>query len=191
MIGLDFYESLVPPDQENRMIRPPKWGQLVLFVVSFSVLTVGVGTILNDNSLGWLLLVTGAIITLVSICLLLPGCSFLELTQEGFTLCRLFRRETFRWNDVTRFGVVLVGQRPKVVFQNADPTSKVPPHRVFKNRPSGFEAALPGTFGLGPEVLAVLMNDWRVRSLSAAQQPLPASVRLARIQESGFPGHAA
>jgi hypothetical protein len=169
VIGLEFGESLVPPYRENRMLRPNKWAQLVLLVLSFTVVTIGLATILNDNSLGWLLVVPGAIITLVSTCLLLPGCSFLELTPEGFTLCRLFRRHTYRWNDVTRFGVVLVGQTPRVVFQYADPTSQVPSRHVLKNRRSGFDAALPGTFRLAPEDLAVLMNDWRARSLGAAQ----------------------
>jgi hypothetical protein len=167
VIGLDFHKQLVPPDQANRVIRPHKWATLVLFLLNFTLFTLGVCTILNDNPVGWLLAVPCGIFALIGVCLLLPGCSFLELNEEGFTLCSMFRRESYRWDDVARFGVVLVGSRPKVAFHYAATSSTLSPEgAAIAMQLGGYEAAMPTTFGLDPEDLAVLLNDWHTRSLA-------------------------
>jgi hypothetical protein len=78
----------------------------------------------------------------------------------------MFRRESYLWEDVARFGVVLVGHRRKVGFHYAHTTAMSSPFRAaVTTQLGGYEAALPSTFGMDPEDLALLMNEWRGRSV--------------------------
>jgi hypothetical protein len=169
-----------PAEGAVRMLRPRKWLPLVVFLASFIGLTVGTQKVLEDDPVGWLVAAPCGILTLVSILALHPSASYLELTPEGFTICRVFRKETFRWQEVERFGVMIAGHWPKVLFRYANTLTDEIPRRRLTWPVSAFEAALPSTFGLSTDELAILMNEWHARCMEATKPAVPQAVQLER-----------
>ena len=47
---------------------------------------------------------------------IIPGCSYLELEKEGFTMCSLFRKHRYAWDEIACFGVTEIGHNKMVGF---------------------------------------------------------------------------
>jgi hypothetical protein len=93
--------------------------------------------------------------------------SYLKLDSEGFTMCSMFRAQTFRWVDVTGFGVGRVLTNKMVMF-NFEPTyTRTPGLRSFNVDLVGFEAGLPDSYGLKHDELAELLNKFKQASHGA------------------------
>lgn len=109
--------------------------------------------------LGWFEILFFGLCLLAGLAQLHPGCSYLQLDREGFTLCSLFRRHRFRWEEIEGFYVVFAG-REMVGWKFSAGCRAV---ALFKlNRAiAGCDAALPDTYGMSAEELASLMNQWR------------------------------
>jgi hypothetical protein len=94
---------------------------------------------------------------------LLPNASYLKLEKEKFIICIFFRKYTYKWNETQDFFVNDIGRlagifgypvRSKIVmFYHSNI------HR-FPNRLQG----LPDTYGMKPEKLADLMNNYKKNS---------------------------
>jgi hypothetical protein len=94
----------------------------------------------------------------------------LSLSPEGFTVTNLGRTATTPWTHVESFGVMSPGGRARIVGYNfVEGLGGVAGMRRAARSRMGYEALLPDTYGLKPEELARLMNDWRERSPSSEQ----------------------
>ncbi len=88
-----------------------------------------------------------------------PRAAYLQLSSDGFTFCSLFRAQFVPWTQVREFAVIRVGQK-RMVAWNFTPNhpARVRMRRISKAL-SGYEAALPDTYGLKPQELAEVLNS--------------------------------
>ncbi len=89
---------------------------------------------------------------------LFPGSSYLELTENGFTMCSLFRRSTTQWPDVEGFSVIEIAGNEMVSWNYTENYEKHQTGRAISKAISASEAALPDTYGMQAKELAGLMN---------------------------------
>ena len=92
-----------------------------------------------------------------------PRAAFLRLDEAGFTFCSLFRAQTVRWETVADFGVITVHAFRMVAWNFVPGHPRTGRARMLSQAVSGYEAALPDTYGLKPVELANLMNTLRQR----------------------------
>ena len=120
---------------------------------------IGIRMIASGDAMGWLVAIVfgaGCVIFAVS---MLPGASYLELTDDGFLVCSLFRSHSTSWKAISEFRVGDIAPgRKSVVFDLADgaPASLL---RSVNRALAGCEGALPDNYGMKPEALAALMNE--------------------------------
>ena len=117
--------------------------------------------------IGWIGIVFFGFGVLVFLTQLLFDPSWLYIRSDGFSYCNLFRKSPLILSrDVSDFRIARVppsGNRMVVFDWNAAPSSGV---RRFNTGAVGATDALPETYGMGPEELAALLNDWRLRAIS-------------------------
>jgi hypothetical protein len=115
----------------------------------------------EGDSTGWAAILffgTGGIVFCL---LLLPGSAYLKLDPAGFTICSLFRTHSIRWQEVDSFEVARIASRKMVVFNFSNLHRGPEFARKLASKISGYEGALPETYGLSAEELAAVMNRWR------------------------------
>lgn len=126
---------------------------------------------------GWLILFCGVLWLIAGLASLLPGATFLRLTAEGLCLSTFFYRQELRWDDVAKFrlfqfnkppGTLMSSFRARTfVVADISPDAKHPPKGVEKMRQVyGCDFFLPYTFGMSPQSLADVLNEWRMQHRS-------------------------
>ena len=112
---------------------------------------------------GWALLVIGGLLIPVAIVQLLPGAASLALDQDGFHITGLYRRTSYRWDEIEAFGVYYPTPKKQMVGFNFLPGSRRKSLVMQKSREKfGYEAGLGDIYGLGPEEFAAMMNAYRI-----------------------------
>jgi len=101
---------------------------------------------------------------LVALVQLVPGSTYLQVHQQGFTLCTLFRKSTVPWSAVDEFFVVTMRQSGVKVHEmvgfNFVPTyDQAQLGRRIAKVIGKCEGALPDTYGKKAEELAEFMNS--------------------------------
>ena len=92
---------------------------------------------------------------------LIPGASYLRLTESGFTVCSLYRATTYQWSNVVGFGTATVRGNALVVYDFSDTYQAQPRSRRAAKAFMGVEAAIPDTYGHSAEDLARILNEWK------------------------------
>ena len=110
-----------------------------------------------------------------------PRASYLSLDGEGFTFCSLFRAHTVRWADVTGFGVIEVGAGRLVAWNFVPGHPRTGSARAISQAISGYEAALPDTYGPKPTELTARMNTLRQRWGEPPAEPFFSETEVARL----------
>jgi hypothetical protein len=134
-----------------------------------SLLFVVVGFLARGDG-GWLAWSSIAFFGLCFVVLvvnLAPGSAHLRLDSHGFEVRSLFRSHSYRWEDVKEFGVGHVGLRRMVMFNFAAEFRQQGRGRGVAAFLTGWEGALPDTYGVSAEALAEMLNE-RKRKASAA-----------------------
>jgi hypothetical protein len=90
--------------------------------------------------------------------------STLRLDADAMHIYHGLKSSTHRWADVSAFSVVDVGTL-MIVFDDA--TMRDGSLVQFNRSMIGRGGGLPDTYGVTPEDLAWLLNEWRQRALSA------------------------
>jgi hypothetical protein len=110
---------------------------------------------------GWVLLVIGGLLTPVAAIQLLPGAASLTLDEEGFHITGLFRRTSYRWDEIEEFGVYSPTPKKQMVGFNFLPGRRTKSMLMQKSREElGYEAGLGDAYGLNPEQFAEMMNGY-------------------------------
>lgn len=112
---------------------------------------------------GWFVAIVFGLGSLVFAVQLLPGSSYLLLEPDGFTVRTLYRLQKYRWAEVERFGVTRIGGNKTVAFDFSGQYGKDRVARQVAAGISGYEGTLPDTYGMKPEQLAELLNEWKAR----------------------------
>jgi hypothetical protein len=103
---------------------------------------------------------------IVAVANLIPGATFLRLDSDGFTMCSMWRSHTYRWEDISHFGITSVAtghtNKKMVGFSFIEDSPRRPKSERMRNLNmslSGFEAALPDDYGQGYEKLATELSE--------------------------------
>jgi hypothetical protein len=147
-------------------LRPSRTKWLLILLGSIAFTATGAWMVADGKTMGWFALVFFGLCAIPACAALLPGAGGLKLDRDGIEVTNMFRRHSYRWQDVTGFeavGVPPSGTR-MVVFDFAGAAGKT----IAKLNVGlvGRNAALPDTYGLSADVLAGLMARWRERAVT-------------------------
>ncbi len=110
---------------------------------------------------GWGLLAIGGFLLTVAIVQLLPGAASLTLDEEGFHVTGLYRRTSYRWDEIEGFGVYQPSGKKKMVGFNFLEGSRPKSFLMNMSRNTiGFEAGLGDLYGPDPDALAEMLNAY-------------------------------
>ena len=124
------------------------------------MLAGGVWVIADGNWFGYVATAFFGLGFVVSLILLWPSSSFLELDDSGFLIRNLFRDSRMSWADVEIFEARQLGARKMVTLKFAPQYTGSPSVRAMAQALSGAEGALPDTYGRSAEDLARMLNEY-------------------------------
>ncbi len=144
-------------------LHPNRARTALWLLLSLVFVTIGVLMVRDAKLAGYFVggvFVLGVLVFAIN---LHPRAAYLRLTEEGFTYCSLFRAQTVRWDVVAEFAVIVLPtatmSKPRMVAWNFVPGyPRKDSARAMSQALSGYEAALPDTYGLKYDELAGLMN---------------------------------
>jgi hypothetical protein len=149
------------------ILRPSRRKVAVYASISLLFVVVGFLTRGEEGWFAWSGIVFFGLCFLVFVANLVPGCSLLRLSAEGFEMRSLFRSHSYRWQDIELFGVGRVGLRRMVMFNFAASFRSHAKGRAVAASLTGWQGALPDTYGLSAEALAELLNERRNAATAA------------------------
>jgi hypothetical protein len=131
----------------ERILRPNKWRLVPHLLLSLAFLAIGIRMIRDGAAGGWFVAIGFGMTAAALVFLLRSQGSYLQLAPDRFTVRSLVSLRSYRWQDIERFAVMPFGLSKLVGFTVA------PGHRE----------TIPDTYGMPPQELADLMNEWRDR----------------------------
>ena len=149
-------------------LRPNPMKMGLLFLVCAVFVAIGVWMVRDGQLMGYLPLGFFALGLPVFALQLLPNAAYLHVRADGFTFCSLFRAHTFQWRDVQEFSAARIGTNQMVVWNFAADYVASARVRGASKAFSGYEAALPDTYGMKAQALADLLNRIREQAVSSA-----------------------
>lgn len=150
------------------MLYPSRLKLVGLLMVCAVFVGIGVAALGNHSPfVGWMCSLVFGVAFVVFLVQLLPGASYLRLTDEGFEFCAIFRKSPLiPWGDVSEFRVAKLppaGNRMVVFDWKTRPQGRV---RKINRTLAGATDGLPDNYGMKHQALADLMNERRSRALS-------------------------
>ena len=144
------------------LLRPSPWKRLALLAISAGFVWVAV-VVIGDRHpvIAWILGGFFGLCGGFALVALLPGANHLRLDAEGIELRSLFRSTRWRWRDVVRFGPTRVGLHTVVGIDFADHVGSAAHMRRVNRGLTGFDGALPDTYGHRAADLAARLETWR------------------------------
>ena len=148
-----------------------RWWNLVLIgsaLIIFSIL----GRYLPDNSIELTLytlgVALGGIVCILGglVSLLRPGRPCLRLDATSFEVLGPYRKQVFRWSEVSDFGIWSHKRSSFVAFNVAKPRLSIS-DRLNATLTGGRNATLPDTYGMSVDELVQLMTAWQNSALNA------------------------
>jgi hypothetical protein len=90
---------------------------------------------------------------------------FLRVTEDGIVIGSLFRAYQAQWTDISEFGVIkmrrhVLAVNKMVGFNYSREYRQSLKARAFAKALSGYEGALPDTYGFTAEELAQLLSNY-------------------------------
>jgi hypothetical protein len=137
----------------------------VILLVSLGFTVGGVLMLRGGRQDGWFVAIVFGASTLVAVGLVVLRGS-LTIGDDGLTVTNLGRSNTWRWSDIAGFGVMQISSHPfarKSVGMRLIPKRQTVATR-FAAGLSGYDGALPDTYGLKAEDLVALLER-RLRSV--------------------------
>lgn len=160
---------------ETKILKPRKLKSIVLLLASCLFVISGFYIVEEDILMGWVGIIFFGLGVIVFIIKLLPGSTYLKLTQEGFEVQNLFKSEFTKWSDVKIFSIgsipiyifgdiFYIWKRKMVMLDYEKSHKKYRRGKEISNAISGHHGALPDTYGLSYEELVELMNEWKLKN---------------------------
>lgn len=121
-------------------------------------LFVGLGCVMicRDEAMGWFFVILFGLGMLAPGLLLLPGASWLELDEDGFTICLSFRPDRYSWSHITEMAVW-----QGVVSFRLSPEHHGRRDQIVARTLSGYDGSIPNMFRLDPQSLLAVMTEYR------------------------------
>jgi hypothetical protein len=149
-----------------------RWSLLIgagSLTIAGILLSFGVGISFGGRIAGVLTTVFFGVCTVMGVIALLPGSSSLRLDENGFEITYFFRKQQFRWNAVSDFGVLTFKGNRIVVFKAARSRLGLL-EKINAALTGGRNGYLPNTYRTAADDLVQLMNTWRNSALNATKQ---------------------
>ena len=162
-------------------LRPSRLRIVLLLLACLGFTAFGVFMERGGERLGYLIGGLFALGVPVFVLQLHPRAAYLLLNEEGFTYCSLFRAQAVRWMDVEGFGVIAINAFRMVAWNFVPGHPRTGRARMLSQAVSGYEAALPDTYGLKPRELAYLLDALRQRWGEPPAEPFFSSVEIERL----------
>jgi hypothetical protein len=164
-------------DPQSLVLRPSKEKLLLLLLLCLALTVAGADVVVTlGGFMGWFSLSFFGLGSLIFAIQFLPGASYLELRPGGFVVSSLFRKwPLIPWTAVGGFRVARVppAQKAMVVFDKEGGRTGL---GTKVNRALvGADQGPPDTYGLQPQELADLMNQWRANAAPPAPPTPPES----------------
>ncbi|TDK24952.1 hypothetical protein E2F46_07170 [Luteimonas aestuarii] len=154
----------VGADADALHLKPSRWRLLLLLAGSLGFVALGVLLVREGEAwVAWSCIVFFGLCALVAIVSLLPGAGGLWLDAQGFKVRSLYRTWSVRWQDVAGFHPARIGPNRMVCWDYAPGYRPQQRIRRFSRGVAGAEAALPESYGMQVDALAVLLERWRLR----------------------------
>jgi hypothetical protein len=157
----------VPEAGAGVTLRASRRTTLLRLLGSSLFTLVGLGMLQRGRAEGWFVAaVFGICVVVFTVQVARPGS--LTLTASGLSYRNLGRSGSLAWTDVAGFGVWALRGRPfaskmvGIVYTAAHRSSG--PLSSFSRGVSGFDGALPDTYGYKAEELVTLLESWRSRT---------------------------
>jgi len=174
---------------KHQLFHPSRVKWVGVFFLSLAFMLAGVWILDNahsfmDRSMAWLCIVFFGLGYAVATVSLIPSSSYLLIDGEGIRYCSLWRGRSYRWSDIETFGVAEIQmmnhglrQRHRMVGFTFSATyhgqGKLKSLRELSTKLSGYEAALPDTYGWDCQKLADYLNQQRESYLQTNIGPGP------------------
>ena len=150
------------------VLRPSPLKWVAMVAISAAFVWIGLAIRGTHPVVGWSSIGFFGLCGAAAVLNLLPGASGLLLDEDGFETVSLFRRSRVRWADVARFGTMRIGLNTLVGFDFVDGHRGGERLRKVNRGLSGFQGALPDTYGLQADALAARLDArlaaWRRRA---------------------------
>jgi hypothetical protein len=131
---------------------------LALLIVSLVFVAGGVAMARDEPVMGSVCAVFFGICAAVAVVGTLPGSSYLELRDDGFVTCSLYRKHFIRWEQIQQFVIYRIQHSEKVGWRYSPAAGVSTFGRRLSSTLAGVEGGLPDTYGLKPRELLDLMN---------------------------------
>ena len=138
----------------GEVLRPSPLKWLVMVALSAGFVWMGVVIMGTHPLVAWSGIVFFGLCGAIGVLNLLPDASRLLVDDDGFEIRSLFRASRVRWADVARLGTMRVGVNTLVGFDFVDGYRGGDRLRRLNRNLSGFQGALPDTYGLKAAALA-------------------------------------
>ena len=138
----------------TEVLRPSPLKWLAMVAISAAFVWIGVAIMGTHPLAGWGCIVFFGLCGAIGVLNLLPDASRLLVDDDGFEIRSLFRASRVRWADVARLGTMRVGVNTLVGFDFVDGYRGGDRLRRLNRNLSGFQGALPDTYGLKAAALA-------------------------------------
>ncbi len=144
------------------ILRPSKLKTLVLLIICLVFSFGGIFLIREGNNMGWLVFSFFFIGVIVFIITLLPNSSYLKISAEGIEIKTLFKKsQMISWGVIDEFGAAYIGVNKMVTINFNENYNQQKVGRNLASSLTGFEGALPDTYGMDASKLANLLNDYK------------------------------
>jgi len=144
-------------------IYPKKTRWLGVLLGSLAFVAGGILMIRNGDWKGWLAAAFFGLGIPVSLIQLYSKKLSLKVSEDGIEIGSLFRTTRLQWPDISEFGVITVRHHGftvnKMVGLNYSPEyERLSKARAVAKALSGYDGALPDTYGFSAEELAELLS---------------------------------
>lgn len=144
-------------------LRPSLVKTVGLFFVCLVFVVCGIWMVRDGKSMGYVCVGFFALGLPIFAFQFHPKAAYLRLEADSFTFCSLFRAHTVRWEHVSEFAVIQLGPNRMVAWNFEPDFPATGSAREISKSLSGYESALPDTYGLKPEELVEWMESLRQR----------------------------
>ncbi|WFB36529.1 hypothetical protein P3T73_01985 [Kiritimatiellota bacterium B12222] len=157
-------------------LTPTKWKSVLMLFLSTLLTTGGVFMFLGGEKIGLLIAGFFGLCSLIFVVQLFPNASYLVLDDHGFSFTSMFKTSSVSWQEIDSMGVIRFRQNmlvvKKMVGWSYHPTESPPQvGQKMSEAISGFQAALPETYGMKAEALLDLMLDYQKQTNPPGSDP--------------------
>ena len=141
------------------ILKPGKTKSIFLIFISTAFIILGISLLENNPFIGILNIVFFGICLLIFVINLIPNSSYMKIGVQGIEMKNLFKSAFIPWDAVSSF-------RTKRFFVNKMVVYDISEKLLENTGKTTRTGAFPDTYGMSPEKLAALLNEYKAKFTS-------------------------